>query len=91
MAILICLPLLLTSFLLTTGCSIGVKEKQTIVYASFAKDPNIKGAIKVATNKKIPVTVEGKSDVVTMFDAGGYYLVHERDLRAFIDAVRKVP
>ena len=77
--------------LLITGCSIGVKAKQTVIYSSFAKDPEIKGAIKVATNKKIPVTVEGKSDVVTMFDAGGYYLVHERDLRAFLNAIRKVP
>ena len=89
MAILICLPLLLTSFLLITGCSIGVKEKQTVVYASFAKDPEIKGAIKVATNKKILVTVEGKTDVATEFDAGGYYLVHERDLKAFLDALKK--
>lgn len=88
---LICLPLLLMSFLLSTGCSIGVKEKQTVIYVSFAKDPEIKGAIKVATNKPIPVTVAGKSDVVTKFNAGGYYLVHERDLKAFLNAIRKVP
>ena len=86
---LMCLPLLLTSFLLSTGCSIGVKEKQTIVYASFAKDPEIKGAIKVATNQKILVTVAGKTNIATKFDAGGYYLVHERDLRAFLDALKK--
>ena len=74
--------------LLSTGCSVGVKEKVTIVYVSFAKDAKIKGAIKVATNKKIPVTVDGK---LSQFNAGGYYLVHERDLRAFLDAIRKVP
>ena len=71
------------------GCSIGVKEKQTVIYCSFAKDPNIKGAIKVATNKPIPVTVVGKTDVSTEFNAGGYYLVHERDLRAFLEAMKK--
>lgn len=76
------------SFCLSTGCSIGVKEKLTIVYVSFAKDSEIKGAIRVATNKDIPVTVDGK---LAKFNAGGYYLVHERDLKAFIDAVRKVP
>jgi len=74
------------SFLLSTGCSIGVKEKVTIVYVSFAKDAKIKGAVKVATNKKIPVTVDGK---LAKFNAGGYYLVHERDLRAFLDALQK--
>ena len=84
-----CLPLLLTSFLLSTGCSIGVKEKQTVIYVSFAKDPEIKGAIKVATNKPIPVTVTGKTNIATKFNAGGYYLVHERDLRAFLDALKK--
>ena len=73
----------------TAGCSIGVKEKQTVVYCSFAKDPDIKGAIKVATNTKIPVTVVGKTDVLTEFDAGGYYLVHERDLKAFLEAMQK--
>ena len=75
--------------LLTTGCSIGIKEKVTIVYVSFAKDAKIKGAVKVATNKPIPVTVVGKSDIVTNFNAGGYYLVHERDLRVFLDALQK--
>lgn len=70
------------------GCSVGVKEKQSIVYVSFAKDPNIKGAIRVATNKPIPVTVSGTDDVATDFNAGGYYLVHERDLKAFLEAIR---
>ena len=69
-----------------TGCSIGVKEKVTIVYVSFAKDTKIKGAIKVATNKKIPVTVDGE---LAQFNAGGYYLVHERDLKVFLDALSK--
>jgi hypothetical protein len=71
-----------------TGCSIGVKEKIRIVYVSFAKDPEIKGAIKVATNKPIAVTVVGKTDVEAMFNAGGYYLVHERDLKAFLEAMK---
>lgn len=81
-ALLLCL-----SFATITSCSIGVKEKQTIVYVSFAKDPDIKGAIKIATNKPIPVTVSGVSDVATYFNAGGYYLVHERDLKAFLKAI----
>lgn len=82
------IPLLCLSFATIIGCSVGVKEKQTIIYVSFAKDPNIKGAIKVATNKPIPVTVSGVSDVATSFNAGGYYLVHERDLKAFLKAIK---
>jgi hypothetical protein len=74
------------SLLLITGCSIGIKEKVTIVYASFSKDPQIKGAVKIATNKPIPVTVDGK---LAQFNAGGYYLVHERDLQAFLNAIKK--
>ena len=73
-----------------TGCSVGVKEKQTVIYCSFAKDPDIKGGIKVATNKEIPVTVVGKTNVAAKFNAGGYYLVHERDLKAFLEAMQKV-
>jgi len=60
-----------------------------VVYVSFAKDPEIKGAIKIATNKPIPITVGGKTDIITKFNAGGYYIVHERDLRAFLDALKK--
>jgi len=73
-----------------TGCSVGVKEKQTVIYCSFAKDPNIRGAIRVATNRPIPVTVDGKTDVATEFNAGGYILVHERDMKALLEAMQKV-
>jgi len=74
-----------------TGCSIGVKEKQTLVYASFAAAPEeAKGAIKIATNKPILVTVEGEKDIVTKMDLGGYYAVSARDLKAFINAIKKI-
>lgn len=77
--------------IVTTGCSIGVKEKQTLVYASFAAAPEeAKGAIKIATNKPIPITVEGEKDLYTKMDLGGYYVVSARDLRAFINAIKKI-
>ena len=73
------------------GCSIGVKEKITVVYVSYSIDPEVKGAIRIATNKKIQVTVVGKDDLVTTMDIGGYYVVHKNDLKAFIDAVKNTP
>ena len=78
--------LMLSPLLLMNSCTIGIKEKVTVVYVSFAKDAKIKGAVKVATNKPIPVTVDGK---LAQFNAGGYYIVHERDLKAFLDALQK--
>ena len=73
-----------------TGCSIGVKEKQTLVYASFAASPEeAKGAIKIATNRPILVTIEGEKNIITTMDLGGYYVVSARDLKAFINAIKK--
>jgi len=80
-------PLLLTS---TQGCSIGVKEKFSIVYVTYNPDPDVKGAIRVATNKKIPVTIVGKEDVFTEIDIGGYYVIHKNDLKALVEAAAKV-
>ena len=65
-----------------TGCSIGVKEKQTVVYAGFAKTPiELKGALRIATNKKIPITVIGVDDVVTSMDLGGMIAIKAADLK----------
>ena len=78
--------LMLTSIsIAVTGCSIGVKEKQTIVYAGFAKSPEeLKGAIRIATNKKIPVTVVGEKDISTTKDLGAMIAVREADYKALV-------
>lgn len=75
------------SFLLSTaGCSIGIKEQVSIVYVGFAKSPEeAKGAIKIATNEKIKVTVGGKA---TEMDIGGMYVIRGADLKAFVKALR---
>ena len=80
------LILMLTSIsIAVTGCSIGVKEKQTIVYAGFAKDPEeLKGAIRIATNKQIPVTVVGEKDISTTKDLGAMIAVREADFKALV-------
>ena len=71
---------------LSTGCSIGIKEKHTIVYTGFAKEPiEAKGAIKIATNAKIKVTV---GDHATEMDLGGMYVIRGADLKAFVQALK---
>jgi len=65
------------------GCSIGVKSKVTVVYVTLASDKSIKGGLRVATNRPIPVTIVG-NDKITTFNAGGYYIIHETDLRALL-------
>lgn len=70
----------------TAGCSIGIKEKHTVIYTGFAKEPEeAKGAIKIATNEAIAVTI-GKH--ATEMDLGGMYVIRGADLKAFVKAVR---
>jgi len=74
----------------TSGCTIGIKEKTKVIYVSQFKVPEeCKGALKIATNKKIPVTIEGEKDVYTEMDLGGYYAIKAQDLKGFVDALQK--
>ena len=72
--------------LLTTclGClTIGTKVEREIVYVKLGRfDPSFNGQIRVATNKPIPVTVNGQA---MEFNAGGFILVDENDLKAIKD------
>ena len=72
---LLTLSLLLTS----TGCF-----NRRIVYAGFAKDSReLKGALSIATNKPILVTVIGSQTVTTM-DLGGMIAIRRADLKLLI-------
>jgi hypothetical protein len=65
------------------------EERFTIVYASYAKLPQeAQGALRIATNEKIPVTIVGKEKVQDELDLGGYYVIHGRDLKAFINELQ---
>ena len=78
------LMLCLTS---TLGCK---TTEWRIVYVSFEDvSEAAQGAIKIATNEKVPVTIEGKEDVYTTLDLAGRYVVSGSDLKAFVEAVRK--
>lgn len=47
-----------------------------------------KGTLYVATNRPLPVGVEGTEHVVKA-DVGGYYLVHKRDLQAMLRIIQQ--
>jgi len=61
--------------MITTGCSIGVKERIRVVYVRVNKEPEqVTGLIRVATNKPIPVTINGTE---TRLDIGGLLIMPE--------------
>jgi len=71
------------------GCSIGVKEKVRIVYSQLYQEPiEAKGAIRIATNKPIPITISGMTDVSTKKDLGGMYAIGAADLKGLVDAAK---
>ncbi len=73
----------------SSGCTIGVKERFKIIYVQHSKLPEeAKGALRIATNESIPVTVVGKTDVHTELNLGGYFVISAGDLKAFIQAVK---
>lgn len=90
------LSLLLTMSMLilcsvSTGCTVGVKEKITIVYTSYNRPPDeATGAIKIATNEPVAVTIEGDKTVNTKRDIGGMYVISGPDLEVMVKAVRQL-
>jgi len=72
-----------------TGCTVGIKKETRIVYVSLTQHAEVKGAIKIATNKSIPVTLEGITDVSTELNLGGLYAISPNDLKVLIDAAKK--
>ena len=69
----------------TSGCSIGIREKQLTVYCGFAKTaPELKGAIRIAENGKLKVTIEGEEQIATEMHLGGMIAVRATDLAALI-------
>lgn len=61
------------------------------MYVSYYREPaEAQGAIRIATNKKIPVTIVGKDDINTELDLGGMYVITGSDLKGFINAAQEV-
>jgi len=69
----------------TSGCVIGVKERVIITYVGFARShEESTGAIRIASNKKIPVTIIGEDDLSTEMDLGGFLAVREEDFAKLV-------
>lgn len=75
----------------TVGCTIGVKEDVRIVYVSLEKHEGLeKAGIRIATSDKIPVTVETEEGThATELGLGGMYVITARDLKSFLEIVKK--
>lgn len=68
-----------------TSCTIGVKEKVRVIYTSYSSLPEeSQGAMRIATNQKIPITIVGEKDINTSLDLGGYFVISKNDLLYFI-------
>lgn len=52
----------------------------------MSKPIEYKGLIRVATNKKIEVTINNKPSLI---DAGGYYIIHKSDLKKLLDIAKE--
>ena len=69
-----------------SSCTIGIRKEVRVVYVSFAEtEEATKGAIRIATNSTIPVTV---GDNHVDLNLGGYYVISAADLKAFVEAIR---
>ncbi len=78
-----CLLLLMSCLTVTAGCS-----HTRIVYAGYGKPlEGSNGALRIATNEKVSVTVVGVNDVEKEMDLGGMFAVSKPDLKAFFEAV----
>ena len=67
--------------MISTGCF-----NRKIVYAGFAKSPQeLRGAISIATNTPVIVTVIGDTKTVTSMDLGGMIAVRRADLKKLIE------
>ena len=73
---MVLLNLVILASLLVMGCTVGMKENNTLLFVSPMPIPeSAKGAPIVATNAKIPLAVIGQPDKVFLQKVTGYVLV----------------
>ena len=78
--------------LILTGCSIGVKEKVRVVYVRVFKEPEeTKKFIRIATNKKVAVTLisDSKEPISTTMDLGGMIVSDEQQFAQILREAKK--
>ena len=62
--------------LVSTSCTVGIKEKSNLIFVSPVPIPAVsKGSVVIATNAKIPLAIIDQKDKVFYENVGGYNLV----------------
>jgi hypothetical protein len=62
--------------LVSTGCTVGIKEKNNLIFVSPVPIPAVsKGSVMIATNAKIPLAIIDQKDKVFYESVQGYVLV----------------
>jgi len=73
--------------MVSTGCTIGIKERNNLVFVSPVPIPEVsKGAVVVATNKPIPLAIIDQKDKVFNQNVGGYVLVDPQFYSLLVEA-----
>lgn len=81
--------LLIATVISTSSCTIGLRKETHIVYASIGEVPiEFRGALRVAMNDPIRVTIVGDKETVASLDLGGYYIISPSDLKLFLKALK---
>jgi hypothetical protein len=76
--------LLLSLTVIISGCTLGLRKSTKIVYGNIAA-PIGQGAVRIATNDQITVTVDAE---VSTMDLGGYYVLSSGDMKLFIKLLK---
>ena len=78
--------LLISCLLVMMGCS-----KTIVVYAGLARCPEeATGAVRIATNRPIEITIAGDKKTFAKKDFCGYYIVSGADLKTMVKAMREL-
>jgi len=84
------LLLLISTMVLLTGCTIGIKEKDELLFISPVPIPEAaKGAPMIATNEKIRLGVIHKKDSIYEQKVTGYVLVDPWFYELLIEAYKE--
>ena len=68
--------LLMTISVACTGCTMGIKQKNSIVFVSPRPIPEAaKGTPIIATNKRLPLAILNREDLEFQQNIGGYVVV----------------
>jgi hypothetical protein len=66
----------------------GCSQRQLVWSRLSAPSEYTKGALRIATNKKIPVNVEGTNQIIDV-DLGGFIVVHEDDFALIVKRLKE--